>query len=212
MHGCYPSRVEVQGHADEPPPRSRVILRAMAEIDPEERESILEELEDLESMRQLFEDRGYKGVMITCAECGEDHYYGWEMLKESLEYMLETGEPRMHEPAFEPVPDEYISWDYGRGYLDAIGEIDADEMEGPPAARKSSSPWLGDRTRCAYCRGRLPQRAFADWAYCPLCGGNLAPLRLADALATRGLTESEIATLLDEAGFEPPTAQGDAGE
>ncbi|MGZ4241840.1 MAG: DUF5319 family protein, partial [Actinomycetota bacterium] len=80
------------------------------DMDPEERESILEELEDLGSLRQMFEERGFKGVMITCAECGEDHYYGWYMLKESLEYMLKTGEPRMHEPAFEPQPDEYISW------------------------------------------------------------------------------------------------------
>jgi hypothetical protein len=181
----------------------------MPEIDPEERESILEELEDLESMRQLFEERGYKGVMITCAECGEDHYYGWDMLKESLEYMLETGEPRMHEPAFEPQPDEYISWDYGRGFLDSLGESDADEMQAPAAERSSAASWLGDRTRCAYCRGRLPQRAFTDWIYCPFCGVSLAPLRLADALAERGWSEDEISQVMDACGFEPPLAPGE---
>lgn len=181
----------------------------MADIDPEERESILEELEDLASLRALFEDRGFKGVMITCAECGEDHYYGWDMLKESLEYMLETGEPRMHEPAFEPQPDEYISWDYGRGFLDALAETDADEMEPPRAEEVQVASWLGDRTRCAYCRARLPQRAFGEWTYCPFCGSGLAALRLVDSLAGRGWSEEEIAALMEECGFEPPLALGE---
>lgn len=181
----------------------------MADIDPEERESILEELEDLASLRAMFEERGFKGVMITCAECGEDHYYGWDMLKESLEYMLETGEPRMHEPAFEPHPDEYISWDYGRGFLDAMGESDAEEMEPPPHPQGPAPSWLGDRARCAYCRGRLPARAAAEWVYCPYCGADFAPLRLADQLNARGWKEQEITTLMEECGFEPPLALGE---
>ena len=181
----------------------------MAEIDPEERESILEELEDLTSLRQMFEDRGFKGVMITCADCGEDHYYGWDMLKESLEFMLQTGEPRMHEPAFEPHPDEYISWDYGRGYLDAVGESDADDMQAPTLQSAPTPLWLGERTRCGYCRGRLPQRAIGEWAYCPFCGASFAPLRLADALAKRGWGEPEIVSFMEECGFEPPLATGE---
>lgn len=181
----------------------------MADMEPEERESILEELEDLESLRAIFEPRDFKGVMITCAECGEDHYYGWEMLRESLEWMLQTGEPRMHEPAYEPHPDEYISWDYGRGYLDAMQEADAEEMEAPPSDEVPAAAWIGDRTRCAYCRGRLPQRAFAEWVYCPFCGASLAPLRLVDALAEKGWSEEDIAKLMDACGFEPPLAQGE---
>jgi hypothetical protein len=184
----------------------------MPEIDPEERESILEELEDLSALREMFELRGFKGVMITCAECGEDHYYGWEMLKESLEYMLETGEPRMHEPAFEPHPDEYISWDYGRGFLDALSESDADEMEPPPPVEVPAAMWLGDRTRCAFCRGRLPTRAVGEWTYCPFCGASLAPLRLADVLSQRGWTEPDIAQLMEECGFESPLAPGEEAE
>jgi hypothetical protein len=45
--------------------------------------------------------------------------------------------------------------------------------------------------------------------YCPFCGANLAPLRLADALAGRGWKEDEIAGLMDECGFEPPLAVGE---
>lgn len=184
----------------------------MPEIDPEERESVLADLEDLEAMRAVFEPepRGYKGVVIVCAECGEDHYYGWDMLRESLEHILETGEPRMHEPAFEPVPDEYISWEYGRGYLDAVLESDADETEAPGEKSKRAQPtWTGDRTRCPYCRARLPGRAFSEWSYCSFCGSNLAPLRLVDGLVARGWEESEIAALMDECGFEPPLAPGE---
>ncbi|MFA5891534.1 MAG: DUF5319 family protein [Actinomycetota bacterium] len=184
----------------------------MAEIDPEERESVLEELEDLASLRDMFDDRGYKGVMITCGDCGEDHYYAWDMLKESLEYMLETGEPRMHEPAFEPHPDEYISWDYGRGYLDAVGDVEVREMDPPESAQTPAATWTGERTRCAYCRGRLPHRALSEWIYCPFCGASFAPLRLAEALAARGWSEDEIATVMDECGFEPPLALGEDTE
>ena len=182
----------------------------MSDIDPEERESVLEDLEDLSAMRVIFDARGYKGVVISCTECGQEHYYEWEMLKESLEHMLDTGEPRMHEPAYEPHPDEYIAWDYGRGYLDAMSESDADEMEQPPdeAESKPASTWLGDRTRCAYCRGRLPTRGFAEWTYCPYCGAALPPLRLVDALASRGWEEEEIASIMDECGFEPPPGPG----
>jgi predicted RNA-binding Zn-ribbon protein involved in translation (DUF1610 family) len=185
----------------------------MADIDPEERESVLEDLEDLEAMRAIFSQRGYKGVVISCTECGQEHYYEWDMLKESLQYMLDTGEPRMHEPAYEPQPDDYIGWDYGRGYLDALTEAEVDEMEAPPEEEKPpGSAWLGDRTRCAYCRGRLPQRGYSEWTYCPYCGASLAPLRLVDALSARGWTEEEVSSIMDEVGFEPPLAPGEESD
>lgn len=180
----------------------------MAQIDPEERESILEELEDLAALRATFEERGFKGVMITCAECGEDHYYGWDMLQESLEYMLDTGEPRMHEPAFQPEPEDYIAWDYGRGYIDAIAESDARQTQAPPAERGKPN-WFGDRSRCGYCRARLPMRGMSEWAYCPHCASSLAPLRLVDALHARGWDDQEITGLMDECGFEPPLLLGE---
>ena len=72
-------------------------------------------------MRVVFESQGAKGVVINCTDCGMNHYFGWELLKESLEHMLQTGEPRMHEPAFAPNEEDYIAWDYAKGYLDALG-------------------------------------------------------------------------------------------
>src|SRR5256885_877717 len=91
-------------------------------LPPEERESVEADLEDLDAMRSVFQPQGAKGVVIACSECGENHYYGWELLRESLEHMLETGEPRMHEPPYEPREDEYVVWDYGKGYVDALAD------------------------------------------------------------------------------------------
>jgi hypothetical protein len=184
----------------------------MADIDPEERESVLADLEDLEAMRALFEPRGYKGVVIVCGECGEDHYYGWDMLRESLEHILEAGEPRMHEPAFEPAPDEYIGWEYGRGYLDAVAEEDAEQTEAPEEDKGEKVRWLSDRARCPYCRARIASRAWDEWGYCPFCGASLSPLRLVDALSARGWTEDDISSLMDECGFEPPLQPGEAAD
>jgi len=133
------------------------------------------------------------------------------MLRESLEHILEHGEPRMHEPAFEPAPDEYVGWEYGRGYLDAVAESDADETEAPSGdARKA--PWVGDRTRCPYCRARLASRAWDEWGYCSFCGASLSPLRLVDALTARGWSEEDVSALMDECGFEPPAPPGESAE
>lgn len=183
----------------------------MSDLEPDEREAILEELEDLASLRDLFEDRGFRGVLITCAECGDDHFYDWELLRESLEHMLETGEPRMHEPPYSPDPESYLSWEYGRGFLDAQAELDLAQSEAPEESEpKPVEPqWLGDRSRCPYCRGKLASRATAEWLHCPFCGVAFAPLRLVDALASRDWDEEAIAALMDECGFEPPPATGD---
>ena len=70
-------------------------------LEPAEEENVRADLEDLGGMRQVFQGQGVKGVVIACPDCGENHYYEWELLRENLEHMLSAGEPRMHEPAFE---------------------------------------------------------------------------------------------------------------
>ena len=91
-------------------------------LTPSEREDIAADLEDLSAMRVVFQAQGVKGVVISCQDCGENHFYEWELLRDNLDHMLQTGEPRMHEPAFSLVEDEYIQWDYGKGYIDALTE------------------------------------------------------------------------------------------
>lgn len=153
----------------------------------EERESVEADLEDLASMQDVFAPQGAKGVVISCADCGENHYYGWDLLKENLDHMLETGEPRMHEPAYEPREDEYVVWDYGKGYVDALSDAGLD-----PSKRI-------DLTSCPWCDGALDP----GFDYCPTCGRSLAPLRLYQELTGRGMPDQEALTLLVQAGFEP---------
>lgn len=156
-------------------------------LDGEERQNIEADLQDLRGMRGVFEPQGVKGVVVACPDCGEDHYYGWELLQESLQHMLTTGEPRMHEPAFEPKEEDYVLWDYGKGYVDALA--DAGLQNGRPVE-------LG---ACPWCGGALDQQ----FSFCPKCGRPTAPARLLGELVARGMEEREARALLVKAGFEP---------
>jgi predicted RNA-binding Zn-ribbon protein involved in translation (DUF1610 family) len=156
-------------------------------LPPEERESVEADLEDLEGMRTVFEAQGAKGVVIACSECGSNHYYGWELLRESLEHMLATGEPRMHEPAYQPREDDYVVWDYGKGYVDALADAGLEE---------------GSRievTSCGWCETPVEPH----FAFCPACGRPVAVVRIYRELLERGLDERDVRTLLIRAGFEP---------
>jgi hypothetical protein len=158
-------------------------------LPPEERESVEADLEDLDSMRSAFEPQGAKGVVIACTDCGSNHYYGWDLLKESLEHMLDTGEPRMHEPAYQPREDDYVVWDYGKGYVDALADMGLD-------AEAPVQPNV-----CAWCETPID----AHFSYCPGCGRQLAALRLYRDLMQRGMQDQEARALLVRAGFEPFT-------
>ncbi len=138
-------------------------------------------------MRIVFEPQGAKGVVISCNECGSNHYYGWELLKESLEHMLETGEPRMHEPAYQPREDDYVIWDYGKGYVDALADAGLED-----GARLNA-------TACGWCEAAIE----GHFAFCPRCGRPIAVLRLYQELLNRGMGEREVRSLLLRAGFEP---------
>ncbi|MGH2656038.1 MAG: DUF5319 family protein [Actinomycetota bacterium] len=156
-------------------------------LEGEERENIQADLEDLGSMRGVFEPQGTKGVVIACPDCGSDHYYGWELLQESLQHMLSTGEPRMHEPAFEPKQEDYLLWDYGKGYVDALADTGLNDGS---AVDVKSCPW---------CEAPIE----AHFAFCPRCGRPTAPARLLAELVRRGMDEREARALLVKAGFEP---------
>ena len=156
-------------------------------LDPDEEEDVRADLEDLGGMRRVFHAQGVKGVVIACPDCGENHYYEWELLKDNLEHMLQTGEPRMHEPAFEVREEEYIQWDYGKGYIDALADI------GLQPNRRIEA------TICPWCATPFGD----DFAYCPRCGRSLGPVRLYQELLTRGIEEREARALLVRAGFDP---------
>ena len=157
------------------------------DLDPAERENIEADLDDLSGMKIVFAGQGVRGVVIACPDCGSNHFYEWDLLRESLEHMLKTGEPRMHEPAFEPREDEYIQWDYGKGYIDALADTGLE-----PGRRL-------EVTQCPWCE----TPADDHFRYCPKCGRALAVVRIYRELLQRGIDEREVRALLVRAGFEP---------
>ncbi len=157
------------------------------ELTPQERHDIEADLLDLEQMRLTFEPRSVKGVVIACQDCGANHYYEWELLRENLQHMLSTGEPRMHEPAFDIAEDEYILWDYGKGYIDAVADAG---LEPDRRIEVTSCPWC--------------QTPFGEeYAFCPTCGRTLATVRLYRELIDRGFHDRDVRALLVRAGYEP---------
>ena len=153
----------------------------------EERADIEADLGDLALMRATFGPQGVKGVVIACQDCGANHYYEWELIRDNLEHMLATGEPRMHEPAFDIVEDEYIQWDYGKGYIDALADTGLE-----PDHRV-------EVTQCPWC-----ETAFEPhFQFCPRCGRSLGAVRLYKELVDKGMDDREVRALLVRAGYEP---------
>jgi len=156
-------------------------------LEPQERADIEADLGDLSAMFDTFSPQGVKGVVIACPDCGSNHFYEWDLLQENLQHMLETGEPRMHEPAFDVREDEYIQWDYGKGYVDALSDSGLDERV---EVQLNACPW---------CETPAEQH----FHFCPKCGRSLSAVRLFAELLDRGLTERDARAMLVKAGFEP---------
>ena len=86
----------------------------------EERDEVVSDLADLAVYQALLENRGVGGVVVDCGDCGEQHFHEWSLLRASLQQLLEEGHMRPHEPAFDPDPTSYVTWEYCRGYADAV--------------------------------------------------------------------------------------------
>src|SRR5213076_3470819 len=91
----------------------------MPPLTTQEREDVLEDLEDLEVFEALLEPRGVRGLVVDCEDCREPHYFAWDLLRGNLRHLLDQGTTRVHEPAFSPDPADYVSWEYARGFADA---------------------------------------------------------------------------------------------
>ncbi|MBB3662068.1 hypothetical protein FB384_000972 [Prauserella sediminis] len=89
-------------------------------ISEEERTELLSDLADLAVYQALLEPRGVRGIVVDCGECDLPHYHDWHLLRASLEQLLADGRMRPHEPAFDPDPADYVTWDYCRGFADGI--------------------------------------------------------------------------------------------
>jgi len=85
-----------------------------------ERQDVLEDLADLEIYQALLSPIGIRGLVIECEDCHEPHYFDWDLLRGNLRHLLTSGRPRVHEPAYDPDPDHYVTWEYARGYADGV--------------------------------------------------------------------------------------------
>jgi hypothetical protein len=88
-------------------------------LDSQERMAVEADLADLAVYEALLAHKGIRGLVVCCDECQQDHYHDWDMLRANLLQLLVDGTVRPHEPAYDPEPDAYVTWDYCRGYADA---------------------------------------------------------------------------------------------
>jgi ribosomal protein S27AE len=163
-------------------------------LDDHETALVRQDLTDLADFETAFRTEGYRGVAVWCHDCVEEHYFPWDMLRENLQLLLETGETPVHEPAFQPEPDRYIPWDYARGYVDALKDVGVE-------ARLVLDT-------CPRCGVALPED-LGRANFCPRCGTTLLAARMDAALADRGWDEAAIAELRREIGI--PTRPGAGG-
>jgi hypothetical protein len=155
-------------------------------LDEHETHLIEQDLSDLADFEAAFRPDGIRGVAVWCQDCQEEHYYPWDMLRENLQLLLETGDTPVHEPAFAPEPDRYVQWDYARGYVDALREVG-----------------IGDRLpleRCPRCALSLDELVRSA-NFCPRCGTSLLTERIREALLATGMHADEVATVLRAAGL-----------
>jgi hypothetical protein len=89
----------------------------------EERSDVLADLAELAEFRRALEPQGVEGITVECADCGEQHFFGWELMAANLRALLGEGRTHVHEPAYNPDQDAYVSWDYARGYIDAVNAL-----------------------------------------------------------------------------------------
>lgn len=90
-----------------------------------ERQELIEDLADLAVYQALLERRGVRGIVVECADCDQPHYHDWALLRASLEQLLDDGRMRPHEPAFDPDPQTYVTWEYCRGFADGVTAADS---------------------------------------------------------------------------------------
>lgn len=89
----------------------------------DERADVLADLAELATFQATLEPQGVDGIAVDCADCGEQHFFGWQLMAANMRALLGEGRTHVHEPAYSPDPDAYVSWDYARGYTDAVDTL-----------------------------------------------------------------------------------------
>lgn len=101
-------------------PAAPVVAEVLGEAD---RDGIVADLEALDEFRRVLAPQGLRGLVVECDDCGELHYFSWELMTANLRALLGEGRNHVHEPAYSPDAADYVSWDYARGYVDAVDAL-----------------------------------------------------------------------------------------
>ena len=86
----------------------------------QDREEIAADLAELEEFEAALTPHNIRGIVVDCADCGEQHYFSWALMSANLRNLLGNGRTGVHEPAAEPSTESYVTWDYARGFTDAL--------------------------------------------------------------------------------------------
>jgi len=122
-------------------------LAPSAPLTPAERQDVVDDLADLEVYEALLGPRGVRGLVVDCEGCQIPHFFGWDLLRANLRHLLDVGDSRVHEPAYDPDPAEYVSWDYARGFVDGLEEGISDGDDGCDATESDATGPDVARTR-----------------------------------------------------------------
>jgi hypothetical protein len=101
----------------------------LLELSDDDRADVEEDLSDLEIYEEMLTPKGIRGLVIDCEDCHEPHYFDWALMRSNLKQLLEIGRPRVHEPAYDPDPDRYVTWEYARGYYDGVMDMHDEDFE-----------------------------------------------------------------------------------
>ncbi|MDT2009806.1 hypothetical protein FXW78_49790 [Rhodococcus opacus] len=121
MHDHLPPSLPPDPFAGDPadPAAALDALAPGRPLDPQGRLALEEDLADLAVFEALLAHRGIRGLVEYCQDCQHDHYQDWDMLRADLLQLLVGRPARPHEPAYDPTPEAYVTWDYCCGYADA---------------------------------------------------------------------------------------------
>jgi hypothetical protein len=86
----------------------------------EDRREIAADLAELEEFESVLTEHDIQGIVVDCGDCGEQHYFSWALMAANLRSLLGNGRTGVHEPAAAPSADCYVTWDYARGFTDAL--------------------------------------------------------------------------------------------
>jgi hypothetical protein len=124
-------------------------------LDEDERDLLRQDLVDVRALREMLGARGFKGAVFYCPDCEEDHYLTWDLLEGNLQQLLDHGESPVHEPAYDPDPEEYVSWDYARGFLDGYESFEDEDLSNvtlPLLAELRDRGWRADQIKGLFAR------------------------------------------------------------